>query len=88
VIINGRYRYKVNGRDVTFQWFEGTQWTKEDLDAVISDLLNGRAGVSPVEHTEEKPMGQTGDAAGGFNPLIAILAAAAAGIGFWAVRRR
>jgi hypothetical protein len=37
VMINGKYTYNVNGRDVTFQWFEGKQWTKADLDAVISD---------------------------------------------------
>ena len=40
VIINGTYKYKVNGRDVVFQWFEGTQWTKQDLDAVLLNLIN------------------------------------------------
>lgn len=39
VIIDGRYTYEVNGRDVTFQWFEGRQWTKEDLDVLLSDLV-------------------------------------------------
>ena len=39
VIINGSYEYTVEGRDVLFQWFEGEQWTKEDLDTVISSLL-------------------------------------------------
>ena len=34
VIINGKYTYQVNGKDVTFQWFEGQQWTKADLDAI------------------------------------------------------
>lgn len=43
VIINGKYTYEVNGKAVTFQWFEGQQWTKADLDAVISSLLNGSA---------------------------------------------
>jgi hypothetical protein len=40
VIINGKYEYQVNGKDVTFQWFEGQQWTKQDLDAVLGNLLN------------------------------------------------
>ena len=40
VIINGTYKYKVNGKDVVFQWFEGQQWTKQDLDAVLSNLIN------------------------------------------------
>jgi|GEM_PF-2163278 len=40
VIINGIYKYKVNGKDVVFQWFEGTQWTKQDLDAVLSSLID------------------------------------------------
>jgi hypothetical protein len=39
VIINGKYTYKVNGKDVTFQWFEGQQWTKQDLDAVLAGLV-------------------------------------------------
>ena len=39
VIINGKYTYVVNGKSVTFQWFEGQQWTKADLDAVISSLV-------------------------------------------------
>jgi hypothetical protein len=39
VIINGKYEYKVNGKDVEFQWFEGTQWTKQDLDTVLAGLV-------------------------------------------------
>jgi hypothetical protein len=39
VIISGKYTYKVNGKDVTFQWFEGQQWTKQDLDTVLSGLV-------------------------------------------------
>jgi hypothetical protein len=39
VIINGKYEYQVNGKDVIFQWFEGQQWTKQDLDAVLENLL-------------------------------------------------
>ena len=27
VIINGKYTYQVNGKNVTFQWFEGQGWT-------------------------------------------------------------
>ena len=40
VIINGKYQYQVNGKTVTFQWFEGQQWTRQDLDAVIASLVN------------------------------------------------
>ena len=40
VIINGTTEYTVNGKDVEFQWFEGSQWTKQDLDKVLSDLIN------------------------------------------------
>ncbi len=40
VLINGKSTCNVNGKDVTFQWFEGKQWTKSDLDAAISKLLN------------------------------------------------
>ena len=39
IIINGRYEYNINGNDVVFQWFEGTIWTKEDLDAVLMSLV-------------------------------------------------
>ena len=52
ILINGKYQFSRNGKDITFQWFEGQQWTKEDLDAVISDAL----GV-PVT---EAPGGQSG----------------------------
>jgi hypothetical protein len=40
VIINGSYEYQVNGKDVTFQWFEGQQWTKQDLDTVLAGLVS------------------------------------------------
>jgi hypothetical protein len=45
ILINGIYKYKLDGKDVTFQWFEGQYWTKDDLDAVINDVLsnNGKA---------------------------------------------
>jgi hypothetical protein len=39
IIINGKYQYQVNGKTVTFQWFEGQGWTKADLDAVLSTLV-------------------------------------------------
>jgi ABC-type amino acid transport substrate-binding protein len=41
ILIDGKYQYAINGKNVTFQWFEGQQWTRGDLDAVISDVLNG-----------------------------------------------
>ncbi len=40
IIINGRYEYIINGEEVVFQWFEGVEWTKEDLDAVLASLVN------------------------------------------------
>jgi hypothetical protein len=40
IIINGKFTYNVNGKDVTFQWFEGQQWTKADLESVISGLVS------------------------------------------------
>jgi hypothetical protein len=45
ILINGAYKYKLDGKDVTFQWFEGQYWTKDDLDSVINDVLsnNGKA---------------------------------------------
>lgn len=50
VVINGKYQYNINGKDVTFQWFEGQQWTKEDLDAVISNLLNNNGNVTAIDN--------------------------------------
>jgi hypothetical protein len=38
IIINGKSTYKISGKDVTFQWFEGQQWTKQDLDTILSNL--------------------------------------------------
>ena len=45
ILINGNYKFNLDGKEVTFQWFEGQYWTKEDLDAVINDVLsnNGKA---------------------------------------------
>jgi len=40
VIINGTSRYQVDGKTVDFEWFEGQQWTKTDLDAVLASLVN------------------------------------------------
>lgn len=40
IVINGKYTYKVNGKDITFQWFEGEQWTVQDLDAVLASLVS------------------------------------------------
>lgn len=50
VVINGKYQYSLNGKDVTFQWFEGQQWTKEDLDTVISSLLNNNDNVAAIDN--------------------------------------
>lgn len=40
VIVNGTSNYQVNGKNVDFQWFEGQQWNKKDLDTVLSNLVN------------------------------------------------
>ncbi len=40
VIINGTSQYEVNGRSVDFQWFEGQQWTRQDLDTVLAGLAD------------------------------------------------
>jgi hypothetical protein len=39
VIINGTSRYQVEGKTVDFEWFEGQQWTANDLDAVLANLV-------------------------------------------------
>lgn len=44
VIIGGSFEHSVDGRTVTFQWFEGQLWTKEDLDRVISGMVGGGEG--------------------------------------------
>jgi len=40
VIINGKSEYQINGKTVDFQWFEGQQWTREELDTVLANLTN------------------------------------------------
>ena len=40
VIINGKVTYNVKGKNVTFQWFEGQQWTRQDLDTVLAGLVS------------------------------------------------
>jgi Flp pilus assembly protein TadB len=50
VLINGHYQFLVNGRKVTFQWFEGVQWQKNDLNEVISGLLNNSPNVVTLEN--------------------------------------
>jgi hypothetical protein len=40
ILINGTYKYTVDGKTIEFQWFEGQQWTKQDLDTVLSTLSN------------------------------------------------
>jgi hypothetical protein len=52
VLIDGHYQFLVNGRKVSFQWFEGTGWTKNDLDSVLSGLLNNSGNVTPLANTE------------------------------------
>ena len=52
ILINGKYQYLLDGRKVTFQWFEGTQWSKNDLDAVLSGLLNNSGNVTLLENSQ------------------------------------
>jgi hypothetical protein len=40
VIINGTSKYQVSGKNVDFQWFEGQQWNKNDLDTILANLVN------------------------------------------------
>jgi len=54
ILINEKYEYNINGKEVVFQWFEGGQWTKEDLDSVISNTLNPTEKVSVSESVREK----------------------------------
>ncbi len=48
ILINGYYKYTLDGKEVTFQWFEGQYWTKEDLDAVINDVLSNNGKATPI----------------------------------------
>jgi hypothetical protein len=40
VIINGKSEYEINGKIVDFEWFEGQQWTEEELDTVLASLIH------------------------------------------------
>jgi hypothetical protein len=40
VIINGKSEYEVGGKTVDFEWFEGQQWTEEELDTVLAGLVH------------------------------------------------
>jgi hypothetical protein len=40
VIINGKSEYEVDGKTVDFEWFEGQQWTEEELDSVLASLTH------------------------------------------------
>jgi hypothetical protein len=48
VLINGKYKYKVDGKDVDFEWFEGQNWNKNDLDTVINDVLSNNGKAVPI----------------------------------------
>jgi hypothetical protein len=47
ILINGNYKFNVDGKEVTFQWFEGQNWTKEELDAVIGDVIDNNGKAAP-----------------------------------------
>ena len=40
VIINGKYEYQVNGKNVVFTYFEGQTWTRADLESVLSSQVS------------------------------------------------
>ena len=48
VLINGNYKFKLDGKEVAFQWFEGQNWTKEELDAVINDTISNNGKAIPL----------------------------------------
>lgn len=48
VLINGKYKYNVDGKDVDFEWFEGQNWNKNDLDTVIDDVLSNNGKAVPL----------------------------------------
>lgn len=48
ILINENYRFNLDGKDVTFLWMEGGTWTKDDLDAVISDMIDNNGKAVPV----------------------------------------
>lgn len=73
VLINGKFKYNVNGREVTFQWFEGQLWKKEDLDYVIQSLLRGDSEVSPAD-TVAKGSGNVVNIAGVLLAVAGIVA--------------
>lgn len=52
ILINGKYRYSYNGKEIVFQWFEGQQWTKEDLDAVIAGILSNSSSINTVNESK------------------------------------
>ncbi len=49
IIINGKYKYELDGKEITFQWFEGQNWTKGDLDTVIGDILDNSGKAVPIK---------------------------------------
>jgi hypothetical protein len=48
ILINGSYKYMLDGKEVDFQWFEGQSWTKEKLDAVIGDIISNNGKATPI----------------------------------------
>jgi hypothetical protein len=48
ILINGNYKYMLDGKEVDFQWFEGQSWTKEKLDVVIGDIISNNGKATPI----------------------------------------
>ena len=40
ILINGKYKYEINGKEVVFQWFVEQGWTGNDLDTVIKNQID------------------------------------------------
>ena len=87
ILINGHYQFLLNGRKVTFQWFEGTEWTKNDLDAVLSGLLNNTGNVTPLANTEGGSGVLSLFMSLLFRPFIILPIAVVVGVFFYLMRR-
>jgi len=71
LLINGDYKQNINGKEVEFQWFEGQQWTKADLNVAIQNALNGNQS-SPKQPLK---IPSSGSQPGGNSSTWVILAA-------------
>ena len=92
VMINGKYQYNIDGKNVSFQMGcpmrGGSQWTKADLDAVISELLGAESNIIPVEQV---PVAQAKGKQGSSTlvvTFVVLILLAATGAGAWLIMGR